>query len=396
MRGPSEGLHEGPALGRGGRGKGATPQPMAGPQGRDCHAAPPPPAVRRRRQGTRGPPPLPPPPAPSQLGSHGRGPPPPRSRGGDAVEGAAAGPAPASPHWRAGATRTTEQYGGRAPHDPPVTTAHSGRAEGGFRSARAPGGAVHRPPLTPPQPGAALRPRPHAHAGGERAGDTKGARIEYRRPPPRRGAGRPRRNTPPPAPPPARGPRGPRPPPPQAAGMAPPPPEGGAGARPAPPPQPPAPMGAAKNKRARACAPGRRTDRTQRSLLSTNQSGMGGHAPHGQHNASDACFVACPGKAEGRNEAERPPALQAPPPGRTTGGYSARPPPPARPPAHERHRPAPRRAAPTRRAGRGDRAGPPHPHARAQDTWTTDPDSPPSGRAVGGGGAHDTRRPSQR
>ena len=28
---------------------------------------------------------------------------------------------------------------------------------------------------------------------------------------------------------------------------------------------------------------------------------MGGHAPHGQHNASDACFVACPGKAEGRN-----------------------------------------------------------------------------------------------
>ena len=63
--------------------------------------------------------------------------------------------------------------------------------------------------------------------------------------------------------------------------------------RPAPPPQPPAPMGAAKNKRAHACAPGRRTDRTQRSLVSTNQSGMGGHAPHGQHNASDARFVAC-------------------------------------------------------------------------------------------------------
>ena len=42
MRDPSEGLHEGPALGRGGRGKGATPQPMAGPRGRDRHAAPPP------------------------------------------------------------------------------------------------------------------------------------------------------------------------------------------------------------------------------------------------------------------------------------------------------------------------------------------------------------------
>ena len=187
---------------------------------------PPPPAVRRRCQGTRGPPPLPPPlplrpesgrgsgpptppPHPPQLGSRRRRPPPPRSRGGappprrdgDAVGGAAAALATASPHWRAGATRTTEQYGGRTPHDPSVTTAHSGRAEGGFRSARAPGGAVHGPPFNPPQPGAALRPRPHAHAGRERAGDTKGARIEYCRPPPRRGAGRPRRDTPPPRPP---------------------------------------------------------------------------------------------------------------------------------------------------------------------------------------------------
>ena len=57
-----------------------------------------------------------------------------------------------------------------------------------------------------------------------------------------------------------------------------------------------------------------------------NRSGMGGHAPHGQHDTSDTRFVACPGKAEGRNEAERPPALQ-PPPGRTHGGYGARPPP---------------------------------------------------------------------
>ena len=46
----------------------------------------------------------------------------------------AAGPAPANPHRRAGATRTTEQEGGRAPHDPPVTTAHSEVTEGGFRS----------------------------------------------------------------------------------------------------------------------------------------------------------------------------------------------------------------------------------------------------------------------
>ena len=45
--------------------------------------------------------------------------------------------------------------------------------------------------------------------------------------------------------------------------------------------------------------------------MNTNRSGMGGHAPHGQRNASDARFVACPGKAEGREEAERPPALQS-------------------------------------------------------------------------------------
>ena len=172
----------------------------------------------------------------------------------------------------------------------------------GFRSARAPREAVHGPPLTPPHPGAALRPRPHAHAGRERADDTRGARIEYRRPPPRRGAGRPRRDPPPQPPtgPQAAGAPAPCPP---GRGDGPPPPEREAGARPAPPPQPPAPTGAAENKRARANAPGRRTDRTQRGLVSTDRSGMGGYAPHGQHNASDTRFVVCPGKAEGRNEA---------------------------------------------------------------------------------------------
>ena len=37
----------------------------------------------------------------------------------------------------------------------------------------------------------------------------------------------------------------------------------------------------------------------------------------------------------------------------------------------------------------------PHPHARAHSTWIADPNSPPSGRAVRGGGAPDPRRPSQ-
>ena len=57
--------------------------------------------------------------------------------------------------------------------------------------------------------------------------------------------------------------------------------------------------------------------------------------------------------------------------------------------------PPPRHAAPTRHAGEGDSVGPPHPHTRAHSTWVADPNSPPSGRAVGGGTAPDLRRPSQ-
>ena len=58
--------------------------------------------------------------------------------------------------------------------------------------------------------------------------------------------------------------------------------------------------------------------------------------------------------------------------------------------------PPPRHAAPTGHAGQGDSVGPPHPHTRAHSTWVANPNSPPSGRAVGGGGAPDLRRPSQR
>ena len=58
--------------------------------------------------------------------------------------------------------------------------------------------------------------------------------------------------------------------------------------------------------------------------------------------------------------------------------------------------PPPRHAAPTGHAGQGASVGPPHPHTRAHSTLVADPNSPPSGRAVGGGGAPDLRRPSQR
>ena len=47
-------------------------------------------------------------------------------------------------------------------------------------------------------------------------------------------------------------------------------------------------------------------------------------------------------------------------------------------------------------AGQGDQDGPPQPQDRARSTWLGDPNSPPSRRAVGVGGAPDLRRPSQR
>ena len=154
------------------------------------------------------------------------GAPPPLRRNGDAVRATAAGPAPANPHWRAGATCTTEQEGGRAPHVPPVTTAHSEVTEGGFRSAGAPGGAVHGPPLTPPGRGGTSAPTARARRKGARRRHGEGrkgvpqaaARSENRE--------ATARHPPPPAPPPARQPRGPRPPPPEAGGMAPPRPRG--------------------------------------------------------------------------------------------------------------------------------------------------------------------------
>ena len=66
------------------------------------------------------------------------------------------------------------------------------------------------------------------------------------------------------------------------------------------------------------------------------------------HNSSDTRFVACPGKAEGRNEAERHPPYR-PPPGRTNRGHGARPAPPPRPaPRHTNATNLPRGAQPPR------------------------------------------------
>ena len=101
MRGPSERLHEDPALGREGLGKGATPQPMAGPEGQDCHAAPPPsrPSGGVAR-GPKGPPHSPPPP-PTQARerAEGRPPhPPPRTHTGVLEQRARRNRKEAAPH----------------------------------------------------------------------------------------------------------------------------------------------------------------------------------------------------------------------------------------------------------------------------------------------------------
>ena len=150
--------------------------------------------------------------------------------------------------------------------------------------------------------------------------------------------------------------------------------------RPAPPPQPPAPRAAAENKRARANAPGCRTDRAQRRRVSTNRSGLGGHAPHGQHDAGDSRFVACPGKAEERNKAEQPPAIQAPPwPHKR--GVRRSPPPPQPAPRHTNATDPPRGAQPPQGVQaegteKGPRTRTPAPTTRGSRT--------PKARPVGG------------
>ena len=171
----------------------------------------PPPLPHRPESGRGGaPPPPPPPPHPPQLGSHRRGPPPPQGRGGaptlrrngDPVRATAAGPAPANPHRRAGATRTTEQEVGRASHDPPVTTAHSEVTEGGFQVSWGPPGSSPRAAPHPP-------PTPGRHFSPDRTRAPEGSAPATRREPERSTPGRrPEREqggrgaTPPPRPPP--------------------------------------------------------------------------------------------------------------------------------------------------------------------------------------------------
>ena len=112
------------------------------------------------------------------------------------------------------------------------------------------------------------------------------------------------------------------------------------------------------------------------------------------------CWVPTPAPTVPRTHGSRNPGY----PPQRTGGRGRDSAPDTRRPSHRWQAtppgdgppPPPRHAAPTGHAGQGDSAGPPHPQTRAHSTWVADPDSPPRGRAVGGGGAPDLRRPSQR
>ena len=209
--------------------------------------------------------------------------------------------------------------------------------------------------------------------------------MEYRRPPPRRGERRPRRDPPPP-PPPAPDSRG-------RGSWSPPRPREEPERDPPPRPSRRLPQGP---RRTSEPAPTRQ-DAAQ---IAPREGGRarngvvwGATPPMDRTTPVTPALLPAQGRQrDGTRQSDPPP--YRPPPGRTNGGSGARPP-RARARAHERHGPALRRAAPTGRAGRGDREGPPHPHARAHNTWIADPNSPPSGRAVGGGGAPDPRRPSQ-
>ena len=137
----------------------------------------------------------------------------------------------------------------------------------------------------------------------------------------------------------------------------------------APPPRdalPPPPQGATPARKGARCGAGAGSPRP--------------HRPHPGHTGRETLAARSRGRAAGRGTApdtRRPSQRwQATPPGDC-------PPPP------------PRHAAPTGHAGRGDGVGLPHPHTRAHSTWVADPNSPPSGRAVGGGTAPCLRRPPQ-
>ena len=197
----------------------------------------------------------------------------------------------------------------------------------------------------------------------------EGGRVGNRRLPPRGRAGGPRRDPPLPTPPTGRKPRRRRPPTPRGRWDGPPfhwrdrgPREGGRSK--ARPPAPAACSHRNRGKQARRAPHGPRPE----TASEHEPERYGGHALHDWNDASDTRFVACPEKAEGRNEAEQPPTPLAPPAAQT-GGTAHRPPPPPTPPpgagTPRTRRPAPRGAHNPKPGRGGNGTGPPPPkHAK--------------------------------
>ena len=104
------------------------------------------------------------------------------------------------------------------------------------------------------------------------------------------------------------------------------------------------------------------------------------HRPHPGHTGRGTLAARSRGRAAGGGT--------APDTRRPSQRWQARPPGDGPPPP-------PQHAARTGHAGQWDSVGPPHSQTLAHSTWVVDPNSPPSGRAVGGGTAPDLRRPSQ-
>ena len=127
--------------------------------------------------------------------------------------------------------------------------------------------------------------------------------------------------------------------------------------------RPPAPAAGSHRNRGEQAGPRQRARTPHRSRPEKagehEPERYGGHALLDQNDASDTRFVACPGKAEGRNQAEPPPALLAPLAAQTGGTAHGPPPPPA--PWHTNATGPPQggRRAPSQVGGNRDRTAPP-------------------------------------
>ena len=147
--------------------------------------------------------------------------------------------------------------------------------------------------------------------------------------------------------------------PPRQGGWSPlPPPERGAGAQPAPPPRPPAPTGTAGSKRARANAPGRRTDRAKRRRASMNRSGMGTTPPMTRTTPVTPALLPAQGRQRDRTRQSDPPPYW--PPLAAQMGGTADGPPPQPAPRHKNATDPPNggRTAPSQVGGNRDRTAP--------------------------------------